>query len=497
MTPRRLNIMLFMADQFRWDCLGCMGNPIIRTPNLDALAAAGILFANAFTPNPICVPARASLMTGNYSHLCTGSKDNDGRIREDQPLLTEVLKSVGYRTYALGKLHFVPYQPPGKPRLVHGFEYVELHESGRILAEFDPQGKLRGLEDYYDYLYTVGWGGYTRGHGVGNNDVRPCPSPLPKEHYVDHWIADRTLHVLDRHLNEFPDRPFFIFMSSPKPHSPYDPPRPYDQLYDPRSIPRPFGSPQDAEQRDPALMLEQYTRAMTTLSPQALQVIRSYYYSCITFLDEQIGRVIAALKELSLLDSTLIIFTSDHGDLLGDFGTFFKMNHLNGSVRIPLIISGPGIARGVRSTAPVGLQDLLPTIATVADARIPEAVQGLDLSGHLAEGRGNVRTVFYSQTGDDPHQSSMVCDGQWKYIYSQWGGVEELYDQVSDPAEEHNLVRDPAFANILQQYRATLRTCAEEVGDTALLTPMGFKTSPLDRNAIRRLHIQGMGWRWY
>ncbi|MGQ9855107.1 MAG: sulfatase family protein, partial [Candidatus Oleimicrobiaceae bacterium] len=222
-----------------------------------------------------------------------------------------------------------------------------------------------------------------------------------------------------------------------------------------------------------------------------------YYYSCITFLDEQIGRVIAALKELSLLDSTLIIFTSDHGDLLGDFGTFFKMNHLNGSVRIPLIISGPGIARGVRSTAPVGLQDLLPTIATVADARIPEAVQGLDLSGHLAEGRGNVRTVFYSQTGDDPHQSSMVCDGQWKYIYSQWGGVEELYDQVSDPAEEHNLVRDPAFANILQQYRATLRTCAEEVGDTALLTPMGFKTSPLDRNAIRRLHIQGMGWRWY
>ncbi|MCX7590566.1 MAG: sulfatase-like hydrolase/transferase [Kiritimatiellae bacterium] len=497
MQSPRPNIMFFMADQFRWDCLGCMGNPVIRTPNLDALAERGVLFVNAFTPNPICVPARAVIMTGNYSHVCTDSKDNDGRIREGQPLLTDVLKSVGYRTYAMGKLHFVPYQPPGMPRLVHGFEHVDLHESGRILAQFDPEGKLRGLEDYYDYLYTVGWGGYTRAHGVGNNDVRPCPSPLPKEHYVDHWIADCTIRQLDRHLRDFPNRPFFMFMSSPKPHSPYDPPRPYDHLYDPRQIPHPFGSPKDAEERDPVLMEERYTRAMTTLSPQAIQVIRSYYYGSITFLDEQIGRVLTALRERNLLENTIILFTADHGDLLGDFGTFFKMNHLNGSVRIPLIIAGPSIARAVRSEALVGLQDILPTLATLAGARIGQPVHGIDLGGHLANGRGIIRKVFYSHTGNPPCQSAMVCDGRWKYIYCERGAVEELYDQLTDIREEHNLVHDPASSATLCRLRAELRRCAAELGDTALLAPEGLVASPLDREAIRKLPIQGMGWRWY
>ena len=245
------NILLITADQFRWDCLGCGGNPVIQTPHLDALAARGVRFENAYTPNPICVPARASMMTGNYSFRCTGSKQNSGRIRDDQPLLTEVLKAVGYRTYALGKLHFVPYAPPGEPRLVHGFEHVDLHESGRMLAKFDPKGELEGVEDYFDYLENEGWSGYTRAHGIGNNDVRPCPSPLPVEHTVDHWIADCTIRQIDRHRREFSDRPFFMWMSSPKPHSPYDPPRPYDDLYDPRTVPAPFGSVDDLADRNP------------------------------------------------------------------------------------------------------------------------------------------------------------------------------------------------------------------------------------------------------
>ena len=153
------NILLISADQMRWDCLGAIGNPVIQTPNLDRLARRGVLFRNGFTPDPICVPARASIMTGNYPHVCTGQKTNGGRIRADQPLLTETLKSVGYRTYALGKLHFVPYSPPGEPRLVHGFQHVRLTESGRILKQFDPERQQRGLEDYMDELEDWGWGG--------------------------------------------------------------------------------------------------------------------------------------------------------------------------------------------------------------------------------------------------------------------------------------------------------------------------------------------------
>lgn len=135
------NILLIFADQMRWDCLGCAGNPVIKTPNLDKLAHSGILFRNAFSPKPICVPARASLMTGNYPQVCTKIKGNGGRIKPGQVLLTEVLKKAGYRAYASGKLHFVPYSPPGTPRLVHGFEHVDLCESGRIIAMCDPEGK--------------------------------------------------------------------------------------------------------------------------------------------------------------------------------------------------------------------------------------------------------------------------------------------------------------------------------------------------------------------
>jgi arylsulfatase len=497
MTGRRPNILFIMADQFRWDCLGCAGNPVIRTPNLDRLAARGVRFSNACTPNPICVPARAAIMTGNYPHVCTGVKDNGGRIRAGQPLLTEVLKAVGYRTYAMGKLHFVPYAPPGQPRLVHGFEHVDLHESGRILGKFDPQGRQRGLEDYFDHLHSVGWGGYGRGHGIGNNDVRPCASPLPAEHYVDRWIADCTIRQLQRHRRETPDQPFFMFMSSPKPHAPYDPPRPYDQMYDPRQVPTPFGSPTDAASRDPVLAIERATRAQDSLSPQAVQVIRSYYYGSISFLDEQIGRVLGEVERQGLLDDTLVLFTADHGDLMGDFGAFFKGNHLNGSVRIPFLAAGPGVAQGAVCEALVGLQDLLPTCAAAAGASIGQPVQGIDLSGVLAAGQGAPRQVFYAQTGDRPRQSCMVFDGAWKYIYTEWGAIEELYDQRNDPAELRNLAGDPASADRLQDGRRQLRACAEALGDTAILAGDGFAACPLDRDEISRRPIDGMGWRWH
>ncbi len=344
--PGRPNILLITADQMRWDCLGCSGNRKIRTPNLDALAARGVLFRNAFSPDPICVPARASIMTGNYPHVCTGVKSNGGRILDGQPLLTKALAGSGYRTYAVGKLHFAPYSPPGAPRLVHGFESADLTESGRIHAQFDPEGKLSGLEDYIDYLKTVGWGGYSRAHGAGNNDVRPCPSPLPKEHYVDQWIADRAIERIERHAEESPGRPFFMWLSSPKPHSPYDPPRPYDAMYDPREMPAPFGSPADLASRYALMERERYERALDSISPAAWRTIRAYYYASITFLDEMIGKVLRKLEDMDRLRDTVVLFTADHGDMIGDFGTSFKVCHMNGSVRVPLIAAGPGIASG-------------------------------------------------------------------------------------------------------------------------------------------------------
>ena len=147
---KRPNVLLVMADQLRADALGCYGNELCRTPNLDALAAAGVRFPNSFTPNPICVPARATLTTGNYSHACTGVKSNGGRIRDDQVKLAEHFASGGYETYACGKLHYVPYAPPGQPRLLHGFQHCDLTESGRYVWQHDPQYEVAASQRWWE-----------------------------------------------------------------------------------------------------------------------------------------------------------------------------------------------------------------------------------------------------------------------------------------------------------------------------------------------------------
>nr|HPN84175.1 sulfatase-like hydrolase/transferase [Victivallales bacterium] len=439
MNKDRPNILLITADQMRWDALGCAGNPVIKTPNLDALASRGMLFRNAFTPDPICIPARASIMTGNTPQVCTGIKRNAGKIREGQPLMTETLKTVGYRTYALGKLHFVPYSPPDQPRLVHGFEHVEWTESGRVTGLFDPLGQKEGVEDYFDYLSKVGYRGYTRAHGIGNNDVHPCRSPLPKEHTVDHWVADCTLKQMERHRKEFKGKPFFMWMSSPKPHSPYDPPDPYDKLYDPRTIPQPFGSESILGQKNPYIEISRLKHAQENLSPQARQVIKSYYYGCISWMDAMIGRVFERMQEYGLWDNTLVLFSSDHGDLMGDFGTWFKSNNLNGSVRVPFIVAGPGVKSGAVSDALVGLEDILPTFASAAGADIGQEVQGKNLFPVLGNPSKSVRDIYYSSTLEDEYSSAMICDGEWKYIYSVGNSTEELYNQKNDICELENL----------------------------------------------------------
>ena len=491
------NILLITADQMRWDCLGCMDNPVIKTPNIDKLASKGVIFKNAFSPDPICVPARASIMTGNYPQTCTGKKQNNGKIKDGQPLLTELLKQVGYRAYAVGKLHFLPYSPPNKERLLHGFEHVDLHESGRILAKYDPEGELSGVEDYFDYLKSVGYYGYTRANGIGNNDVRPAPSPLPIEHNVDHWIADRTINRVDSHLKENPDNPFFIWMSSPKPHSPYEPPRPYDTMYDPKAIPKPYGNKESLKGINPAVERAKYTHGVDSISPQAWQVIRSYYYGTISFLDAMIGRVIEHLEEVDMLDNTIILFTADHGDLLGDFGSCFKSNHLNGSVRVPFIIAGPGISSGKISDALVGLQDILPTFAKFADSEIGQNTDGIDLTSHLANTNLPLREYYYSTTMNAEKQSAMVTDGKWKYIYSEENATEELYNEIDDVGEVNNLVNYAAFKEMKLMIRKKLAKFAKKYNDQAFSDSESFPARNVDRESLKDLPIKGIGWRWY
>ncbi|HUT32749.1 MAG TPA: sulfatase-like hydrolase/transferase [Planctomycetota bacterium] len=491
------NILIFFADELRGDALGCHGNRVCQTPHLDALAASGVVFENALTPNPICVPARASLTTGNYSHRATGVKDNGGLIRDDQPRLAAHFAAHGYETYACGKLHYVPYAPPGQPRVLHGFQHCDLTESGRLINQYDPKGTLRGLEDYYDCLADRGWAGYSRAHGIGNNDVRPCPTPLPAELHVDAWVADCTIRRLREHVAARPGQPFLLWCGFPKPHPPLDPPWEFVQRYDVRDIPPPVGDEAMLDDRNPVIARTRRTHGLDSLSPAARRVAKMYYYALITHQDAQVGRVMAALCEAGVADDTLVVFTADHGDLMGDFGGYFKANFLEGSVHVPLLVAGPGLPKGARRGQLVGLQDILPTLAALTGCPLDAEVHGLDLTAPLRDPKAPLREVLYSQCLDAPEQLAMLFDGRWKYCYAQEGPTEELYDLAEDPQELVNLAARPGAKARLRPWRERLAAEAKRLGDTQLLDGDCLATAPLDREAIRKLPLGGFGWRWF
>lgn len=462
-----------MSDQLRADALGCAGNPHARTPNLDRLAAEGFQFTHAFTPSPLCVPARIALTTGCYPHKAAGSKQNDGRIKTGFPKLGEQLNMRGYETYAVGKLHYHPYEPPGAPRTTHGLTHVELAESGRIAHQYDRTGTVRGLEDYLDYLHTVGWGGYSRGNGLGNNDVFPAASPIPEEHYVDTWVAERAIHHMRAHVREKSGKPFFMWASFPKPHSAYDPPRPFDSMFDPRELPAPIGDISLIQERGIAPLFAEYAKYnWHSLSPAAKQTIKAHYYGLVALQDKLVGRLLACLDDNGLRDNTVVVFTSDHGDMLGDFGLFFKKTFYNGSVRIPLLFRYPGTIPSGRSDALVGLQDLLPTLLSLTGDPLRQPVDGTDLCPILAGVRTDVRDYYVSQCNNSaPNRRYMVTTRTWRYVYHEYRGLEELYHERNDPQERHNLAGsgDPDANAALAAMRLELLKWCVRHGDDNML----------------------------
>lgn len=496
----RPNIVLITADQLRGDTLGCAGHPNVRTPTYDRLASEGVYFRNAYTPNPICVPARATMITGNYSHKCCGGKNNDGQIGDDQAKLPQLLADAGYATYASGKLHYSPYSPPDKPRLTHGFQHWASAESGRILKQFDPAGTQRGLEDYFDYLSDVGWKGYSRAHGVGNNDVHPAISPLPEAHQVDAWVATTAIDYLERHVASSPQQPFFLNIGFPKPHSPFDPPYRHAAAYDPLTVQK-AAQNRDGLPRTPTARMSAREHGQDLLSPQANQVIRAYYYGLISFQDEQTARILAALDRLGLEKNTIVIFTADHGEMLGDFGFYFKSCMYEGSAHVPLIVRMPG-GRSGTSDALVGLQDIMPTLCSSAGIAPPNRVDGRSLMPYLRtspgqEGEATDREFFVSYSLDSPNQTAMITDKRYKYIYSERGAVEELYDLGEDPREEYNRINDAAYRRRAAELRQELIRWARENGDEQLLDGDGLRAAPAVNMESVAFDVNRMGWRWY
>ncbi len=429
------NILLILTDQQRFDTIAALGNPLIKTPALDRLVREGCAFTRCYTPSPVCVSARCALVTGLPPHV-TGCVDNMP-MPQDKPSLMEALSSLSYQTHGVGKMHFTPDR-----RRPWGFESRDFSEEG---IEDD---------DFHVFLRENGYGHVEDAHGVRSEMYYiPQPSQLPARLHHTAWTADRCLEFLQRRDRE---RPFFLWASFIKPHPPFETPTPWNKLYRAAEMPPPF-RPEGYEN-----LLGFWNRAQNRYKYRdaghddwLLRTMRAAYYACISFLDYHVGRILDGLGDD--IDDTLILFTSDHGELLGDYGSVGKRCMLDAACRVPLVARWPGrFTAGQLCDAPASLLDLWPTFLAAAGAPEPAVNPERENLVQVAAGGADGDRTVYSQFQAGPLGLYMVASREAKYIYSAPDRKEWLFHLAADPQETTNRAENPMQAPVLREMRARL-----------------------------------------
>lgn len=495
--PRRRNILFVTTDQQRYDALGCNGGKVARTPVVDALAATGLRYRRGHVHNVVCMPSRSTMLTGQHPRT-HGVIANGIALPSDAPSVAAYLRDAGgYRTALLGKAHFEPHLDPllrfSENRMCaerrrgpwRGFEHVELATHGPM-----------GGHHYADWLWEqapgtiAGFGGVLTGRGGGDTGAPEVThNPVVRAQYHTDWVADRTLRWLET-LGD--DEPWFCWVSFPDPHHPFDPP--VDEVtarIDWRDVPLPEGYPESREQAErilegkPRHWLDWYRGRFKNpeggpvsfvpgeLTSDQIREINAMIHVENELVDEALGKMMRWLVARGWDENTDVVYTSDHGELQGDFGLMFKgPYHTESLLKIPLVWR-PAPAAGVVPTVidePVGHVDLAPTFCKIAGLDVPDWMQGEPLPETSGSDRERVLTTFDSQFAPvgmhlrtiyrDGHictvyePSSPVGGGAFPIYWSIWGrgcaiprydGTEgELYDVRSDPHQRHNLWRDPS-----------------------------------------------------
>ena len=358
MSDSRPNILLIFTDQQRWDTMAAYGNSVIKTPNMDRLAAEGAVFENAISPCPVCVPARACTMSG-YAAGKNRILTNGGTINGDnRDTVAGYLGRAGYFCQAIGKMHFTP---DGES---YGMDNMVLSEEMRS-TRFAPDAESQWYDDYDKFLIEHGMWGWEKPPEIGYNEIKPLINGMPKEYHITQWCGDRTVDWLRRERPR--DKPFFLFSSFVKPHVPYDCPAHLNGFYDPDDMPRPWVSEKHLKRKNPFYELKRRDNEWDLYSDYSTLLARSYYYANISFIDEQVGRILSALDDEGLSENTLVVFTSDHGDMMGDHGQWYKCIGHEGSLHIPMLVRWPGrIPAGSRVSEISILLDFFPTAMNAA-----------------------------------------------------------------------------------------------------------------------------------
>ncbi len=407
-TARHPNILIIFADQMRADAMGCAGNPVIRTPNLDRLAAEGVRFENAFVPFPLCSPFRASLFTGKYPHS-NGQLANHYPIPLGQDFLPQLLRNAGYQTGYVGKWHLEGgpkpgFVPPGERRL--GFEHFVGFNRGHF---------------YFDSIY-----------------YRDTDQPYHCNRYEPDFQTEHLIDFMQSCVDRDPSKPFFGMVCFGPPHGPIQSPFHYAHLYSPDEVPLRGNVPDDEKIR---------TRARRFLAG---------YYGMIANVDHNVGRILDWLDHAGIADDTLVVFLSDHGDMAGEHGRWGKKCPHDAAMRVPFLMRYPARFKGAREIKHlVDISvDTMPTLLEACGVDVPEEVQGLSYLSLLDGDPTPTRTKVYYEICREaegpeafPDPERGVRTLEWLYVRTK-AGPKALYDLKNDPLELNNLVNAPRHAEI-------------------------------------------------
>lgn len=459
---KRMNVLFLIADDLN-NMLGCYGDPLAKTPNIDRLAKRGLLFERAYCSFPLCGPSRNSMLTGLYPNS-TGILGNSQIFRQTIPSqvsLPQAFRQAGYFAGRIGKLYH--YNVPNSIG-TNGHD-----DPGSWEMELNPAGVDRLEEQPNIFSLTPGnYGGTLSWYA----------SPKSDEYHTDALMAEDAEWVLERCAKRN-DRPFFLAVGFFRPHTPYVSPQKYFDLYPEQDMPVVQGVAEDQMDIPPA-GLASYKKEQDKLTDDLRRKCRQAYYASISFMDAQVGRVVAALDRLGLSDNTIIVFTSDHGYHMGEHGLWQKQSVFEESARVPLIIVAPGVTtQGSVAKAPVGHIDLFPTLAELCSVKAPANLQGQSLvpmlKDALVSGRGWALTQVVRGGGFRRFGASPAVGDNGKrffgyslrtprWRYTEWAEGEagrELYDHDNDPHEIKNLANDPAQAETVEKLSQQLREAAK------------------------------------
>ncbi len=417
------NILLIFTDMQRADTIHALGNPIIKTPHLDSLVARGSAFTNCYTPSPVCVSARYAMHYGIYPHR-SGCTENMQMPDDKNNSFVYHLGEAGYKTHGIGKCHFTP-----DSHALRGFQGREKQEE--ITGEPDK-------DDYLQALFGAGYDHITDPHGVrGEMYYIPQTAQMPARLHPTQWIGDRSIAFIEE--QEKSDQPWFLFSSIIHPHPPFALPAPWHKLYRSPNMPLPM-VPQDFESLWTHINRTQnrYKYRDQGIDNNLMRLIKAYYYGCVSFIDFQIGRMLESLKQTGQLNNTLIIFTSDHGEHLGDYNCFGKRSMHSTSSRVPMITCLPGTVPENNIVAqPASLVDVSATCLDAAGI----ADKAADMDGEsliqVAQGKSD-REYVYSQWNSLGNAQYLIAGEHDNFFYSAADNKKFYFDKRVDPEETRN-----------------------------------------------------------